>query len=50
MEPFIIDGFLVEREIGTGVTGSVYLATAQNGLKVALKILVKGKHDYTKLH
>ena len=31
MEPFVLDGFIVEKEIGTGATGSVYLATAPNG-------------------
>ena len=52
MEPFVIDGFTVERELGTGATGSVYLATAPNGQKVALKVLVKDSSNprYGKLH
>ena len=50
MEPFVLDGFRVEREIGTGATGSVYLAIAPSGQKVALKVLVKGNSRYMKLH
>ena len=46
MEPFVLDGFRVEREIGTGATGSVYLATAPSGLKVALKVLVKDRRNF----
>ena len=52
MEPFVLDGFMVERELGTGATGSVYLATAPGGQKVALKVLVKDSSNprYGKLH
>ena len=37
---FTIDGYKIHRELGKGATGSVYLAEAQDGSRVALKVLV----------
>ena len=52
MEPFVLDGYTVVQELGSGVSGSVYLARAPNGQKVALKVLVKDSSNprYAKLH
>ena len=38
---FVLDGFIVERDLGSDPTGSIYAGTAPNGQKVCLKVLVK---------
>ena len=51
MEHFELDGYTCKRELGTGATGSVYLAE-KDGTDYALKVLVKNLNDpnYERLH
>ena len=45
-----MDGYELIRELGTGATGSVYLAE-KNGSRAALKVLCQAEcRDYGRLH
>lgn len=50
MQQFEIDGYVCQRELGTGATGKVYLAE-KGGQTAALKILEKKNNpNYQRLH
>ena len=40
MQHFELDGYTCKRELGTGATGVVYLAS-KNGTNYAIKVLIK---------